>query len=60
MINLLIMELVEDSTFVLDIEYLPDEPKFKDLRDHLNKQKDKPEDEEKELIGRQMPTYKYS
>ena len=33
LIKLLINELIEDCTFVLDIDILPDEKEFKDIKD---------------------------
>ena len=38
MAQLLIKELIEDSTFVLDIEYLPDEAEFHNIRTQIEKE----------------------
>jgi len=64
MINLLIQELVEDCTFVLDVDYLPDEKEFKELREKFKKENKRaiPYDEEEKsnLLTDTMKNYVYS
>ena len=64
MINLLIQELVEDCTFVLDVDYLPDEKEFKELREKFKTENRKAqfneEEEKSNLLTDTMKNYYYS
>lgn len=73
LIKLLINELVEDCTFVLDIDILPDEKEFKDIKEQMSRAKsemlsqaEQMADDKTGLVdankkdGQQLITYTYS